>query len=91
MNNQENYIFPKKSELKQISINEVYAKLPDLKNTTESKATTIGKWLAGWITAALSDGKIEENNILTFHHFQCCLIFVHSDLFVSFVTAEIFG
>jgi DNA-binding GntR family transcriptional regulator len=64
MKNQENYIFPKKSELKQISINEVYAKLPDLKNSYESKATAIGKWLAGWITTALSEGKIEENNIL---------------------------
>ena len=64
MNSQENYIFPKKSELKQINISEVNAKLPDLKNSYESKATAIGKWLAGWITTALSEGKIKENNIL---------------------------
>lgn len=58
------YISPKKSELKQIKITEINAKLPDLKNTDDSKAIAVGKWIAGWITEALKEGEIEVNNIL---------------------------
>lgn len=64
MDNKENYIFPKKSELKQISINEFSTILPDIKNSEDSKATTVGKWLAREITELLKEGKIQENNIL---------------------------
>lgn len=64
MNNRTEYIFPKKSELRKIKISEINAKLPDLKNTNDSKAVAVGKWIAGWITNALKEGKIEVNNIL---------------------------
>lgn len=41
----EKYSCPQKSELKKLSINEISANLPELKNISESKAVAIGKWL----------------------------------------------
>ena len=58
------YMFPKKNELHKIRIEEVDIQLPDLKNTDESKAVVIGKWLIGWIESSLKSGKISVNNIL---------------------------
>lgn len=64
MNSQNKYMFPKKSELKQIEISQIKKELPDLKNTDESKSVAIGKWIAEWIVSDLEAGKIEINNIL---------------------------
>ena len=64
MSSQDKYIFLNKSDLVQIDINMVDCELPDLKNTDEAKSIVIGKWLAGWIEQALSEGKIKVNNIL---------------------------
>lgn len=64
MSTQDNYIFPKKSELSKIKISAIDVKLPDLKNIEESKSVAIGKWIAAWITKDLAEGKIEINNIL---------------------------
>lgn len=43
------YILPQKSSLEQIKISDINSSLPDLKNITESKAVTIGKWLTNVI------------------------------------------
>lgn len=54
----------KKNDLKTIKISDISADLPDLKNTIESKAITIGKWLTGNIKNGLKNGKLKENCIL---------------------------
>ena len=64
MNKENNYIFPKKSELKKLTISDISIKFPDLKNINESKSIAIGKWIAHWIVKDLTDGKINENDIL---------------------------
>ena len=64
MQNNDNYIIPKKSSLRKLLISDISAKLPDLKNSDESKAVTIGKWLAGWIVKDLASGAIHECDIL---------------------------
>ncbi len=58
------YLFPKKSELKQLNISAINVELPDLKNAELSKADTIAKWLGAWIKDSLESGAIEINNIL---------------------------
>lgn len=58
------YLFPKKSELKVIDINDITVELPDLKNTFESKASVIASWLAAWIETDLKAGKIHLNDII---------------------------
>ena len=64
MNSQNKYMFPKKSELKQIPISHITKELPDLKNSEGSKSVVIGNWIAEWIVSDLASGKIEINNIL---------------------------
>lgn len=59
-----NFILPQKSELVQIKVSDIEFELPDLKNTTQSKAIVIGKWLIDWIKHDLSCGRIEVNNLL---------------------------
>ncbi len=56
--------FIKKSELNCIKTSDINVDLPDLKNTSESKALTIAKWMIAWIKADLSSGKIKPNNLL---------------------------
>jgi len=58
------YLFPKKSELSTIDIKNITFELPDLKNTTESKASVIAKWMAAWIDTDLKSGKIKIHNII---------------------------
>lgn len=58
------YLFPKKSELRVIDINDITFELPDLKNTFEAKATVIAKWIAAWIETDLKSGKIQLNDII---------------------------
>ena len=58
----ETYI--KKNELKSIKISDISVDLPDLKNITETKAITIGKWLANWIKTDLKSGTISVNSLL---------------------------
>ncbi len=53
-----------KKNLKQISINEITTTLPDLKNSTDSKAVTISKWITDWIDEDLRQGKIQYGNLL---------------------------
>ena len=60
----ENYILPQKSEFKQIKVADITYKTPDLKNIRESKAVTIGKWLAEWIERGLSGGTLCAKNLL---------------------------
>ena len=62
MNN--NYIHPQKSKFTKISIDNINAELPDLKNIYESKSITIAKWLMSYIKQALECNEIQENNIL---------------------------
>lgn len=64
MNSKDNYMFPKKSDLTKISISDITAEIPDLKNCDESKSVVIGKWLSEWIKADLTSGKIQINNII---------------------------
>lgn len=59
-----NYVLPQKSELIPIKIENISKELPDLKNSFESKAVTIAKWLMEWIDTDLKEGKINENNLL---------------------------
>ena len=54
----------RKNDLKKIQISDITKDYPDLKNITESKAVTIGKWLAEWIKEDLASGKIQVNNLL---------------------------
>jgi hypothetical protein len=49
MQNNEKFIFPKKSEFKKIDISDITSELPDLKNQREGKGVVIGKWFAAWI------------------------------------------
>ncbi len=58
------YIFPEKSKLTKISINDVKIGLPDLKNITEAKSVVIAKWLIDWIKTDLEGGLIHVNDIL---------------------------
>jgi DNA-binding GntR family transcriptional regulator len=64
MQNNEKFIFPKKSEFKKIEISEITSELPDLKNQNEGKGVVIGKWLAAWIKQSYDEGKICANYIL---------------------------
>lgn len=56
--------FIKKSELDIIKVSDINVDLPDLKNSSESKALTIAKWMINWIKTDLSSGKIKPNNLL---------------------------
>lgn len=58
------YIFPKKSDFKTISISDVDIELPELKDISESKSVVIGKWLMKYIEKSLKTNKIEVNNIM---------------------------
>lgn len=58
------YIFPKKSDYKVISISDVDIELPALKNISESKSVVIGKWLMKYIEKSLKSNKIQINNIM---------------------------
>ncbi len=61
---EERYIFPEKSKLVAIQIEDIDIELPDLKNIYESKSVVIGKWLIDWIKKDLKNGKIKINNLL---------------------------
>jgi len=54
----------KKSELQSADISAFNSDLPDLKNTSESKSSVIGKWLIKKINSGLESGKISINNIM---------------------------
>lgn len=60
----DNYIFHKKSDLTKINISDIDAKLPDLKNSSESKTIIIGNWISDWIVKSLDSKKIKENYVL---------------------------
>ncbi|MBP3924189.1 GntR family transcriptional regulator [bacterium] len=60
----EKYFLPQKSQLKQISIEDIDVEKPDLKNIYESKAVAIGKWLMAWIDKDLKSGKIQTNTLI---------------------------
>ena len=51
----------KKSNLRQIKISDIKIDLPDLKNSKESKAIAIGKWLMNWID---EDKNLQPNYLL---------------------------
>lgn len=54
----------KKNELEEITISQISADLPNLKNIQESKAMAIAKWMADWIKADLKNGNIKVGNLL---------------------------
>lgn len=58
------YILPQKSNLTAINISDIDMELPDLKNISESKSVTIGKWLMKYIENALNNNTINVNNIM---------------------------
>lgn len=53
-----------KDQLRQIKTGDITYSLPDLKNTSESKAITISKWIISWIENDLSVGKIKTHDLL---------------------------
>ncbi len=55
------YIFPQKSKLQKIKINDINFELPDLKNIEESKSVAIAKWMMNWID---NDKNIKPNYLL---------------------------
>lgn len=58
------YILPRKSDFKVISIADIDIDLPDLKNIFESKSIVIGKWLIRFIEEGLKTKKISVNNLM---------------------------
>ena len=60
----EKYIYPQKSKLRQISINDVNVELPDLKNIFEPKAVVIAKWMCSWIEQGLKSGKLLVKDVI---------------------------
>lgn len=65
MNTQNNnFMFPKKSELVSLDIELFGGVLPDLKNTFESKVSVISKWLTEKISDGLDNGTMKVDNIL---------------------------
>lgn len=64
MDNKENYVLPKKSNLVKININEFKTTLPDIKNSETSKSMVIAGWLADWIKNGLKSNKICISNVL---------------------------
>jgi len=58
------YIFPKKSDFKRLSIDDINIDLPDLKNSQEPKAIAIANWLIGFIKSALAKNEIQVNDVL---------------------------
>lgn len=55
------YIFPQKSKLQKIKINDINFELSDLKNIEESKSVAIAKWMMNWID---NDKNIKPNYLL---------------------------
>ena len=65
MNTQDNnFMFPKKSELTSLDISLFNNELPDLKNIFDSKVSVISKWLTEKISKGLSNGTMKVDNIL---------------------------
>ncbi len=58
------YIFPKKSDFKKLTMADINTQLPDLKNIEEPKVVAISNWLVKYIENALSKGEIQVNNVL---------------------------
>jgi len=58
------FLLPDKNNLRRIEVKEISAQLPDLKNTFESKASVIADWIIDWIKNDLSNGKIQEADLL---------------------------
>ena len=57
----EKFTCPQKSDLHKIKVDDISIDLPELKNTSESKAVAIGKWIINWIE---SDKNIKENYLM---------------------------
>lgn len=57
----EKFTCPQKSDLHKIKVEDISIDLPELKNTSESKAVAIGKWIINWIE---SDKNIKENYLM---------------------------
>lgn len=53
-----------KKDLRQIDIDEISFKLPDLKSSTEQKSVAISKWIMGWIDEDIKSGKIHYQDLL---------------------------
>ena len=54
----------KKSNLKRIKISEINYPLPNLKDSSESKAVTVANWVIEWLNAALKSGEIKSNTLM---------------------------
>lgn len=53
-----------KKDLRQIDIDEISFKLPDLKNSTEQKSVAISKWIMEWIDEDIKSNKIHYQDLL---------------------------
>ena len=53
-----------KKDLRQIVIDEISFKLPDLKNSTEQKSVAISKWIMEWIDEDIKSNKIHYQDLL---------------------------
>lgn len=62
--NFENKKIVAKADLRRIELSEITGKLPDLKNTRETKDNLIADWLVKWIDNALDSKKIATNDLL---------------------------
>lgn len=58
------YLYHHKTEMKRINIKELNLETPDLKNSEESKATIISKWMADWIDKNISKNIIQPNMLM---------------------------
>ena len=59
-----NYVFHKKSELIKIDLNSFNIAKPDLKNSSDTKAIAVAKWIMKWIDEGLKLGNLKVGHLL---------------------------
>ena len=64
MKQSNDFLLIDKNNLKKLSMKDISAEFPNLKNIFESKAMVIAKWLIDWIEADFKVGKIKETDLL---------------------------
>ena len=58
------YILPQKANFKKIELSKLNLKTPNLKNTDESKAVTIAKWMMSWMDELVKNKTIHYGELL---------------------------
>lgn len=59
-----NYVLPKRANLRRIKISDITIEKPNLKNVYDPKVNVISKWLIKWIDTDLASKKIFVNDLL---------------------------